>query len=106
VAERDVVVDEHLAFALLVPQLLTRAARAEQDRADGEPVARDAGTVTAAFCVARSGAWDAVAARELHGDVINAFEADDVQVRPWSRRRELVPVLAERLVGVSRIRID
>jgi hypothetical protein len=32
--------------------------------------------------------------REVQGDIINAFEAYDVHVRPWSRRTELVAVLA------------
>jgi hypothetical protein len=32
--------------------------------------------------------------RELQGDIVNAFEAYDVRVRPWSRRGELVAVLA------------
>ncbi|HXC85476.1 MAG TPA: DUF1828 domain-containing protein [Trebonia sp.] len=32
--------------------------------------------------------------REVQGDILNAFAAYDVQVRPWSRREDLVAVLA------------
>ena len=96
-AERGVVVDEHPAFALPVPHLRTRAAPGLRDRADGELVPREAGTVAATFCVARSGAWDAVAARELHGDMrlVRVSVSESTDIPTPARPKRLSPTGAE-----------
>jgi hypothetical protein len=53
-AKRDVVdVDEHLIFALLVPHLVARVSRVDEDRADSVLVPRDAAPMPVASGVVR-----------------------------------------------------
>lgn len=62
--------------------------------------------LTVASCVAHSGAGDAVAARELHGEIIYAFEACDVQERPCLVDGNELPFSQTETCARLRIRID
>jgi len=82
VAERDVFdIDQHLVFALLVPDLIAGVPRVDEDRADRELVPRDAAAVAVAGGVVGRRGGDSVT-RETLGDGVEPVARDELGEDP------------------------
>ena len=107
VAEGDVVdVEQHLVFALLVPDLVTGVARIGQDGTDGELVPGDAAAVPVTSGVVRGRARDTVAGEHL-GDGVDAVPGEEQGEDPAHHRRrfggEVEPVQPLAVRGLGRV---